>query len=53
MPSENNPIHPDVLPFIGHPPLWACSEVFSQGQLAAAWEENRVAGILTRMDLID
>jgi hypothetical protein len=29
------------------------SEIFSQGKVAVALEENRVAGIVTKIDLID
>ena len=34
-------------------PLSALSEVFSQGQVAVALEDNKVAGIVTKIDLID
>ncbi|MBI3741359.1 MAG: CBS domain-containing protein, partial [Chloroflexi bacterium] len=34
-------------------PLGALSEIFAAGKVAIALEENRVAGIVTKIDLID
>ncbi|MDE3091532.1 MAG: CBS domain-containing protein, partial [Chloroflexota bacterium] len=52
--SISDVISQDAAAVVGaETPLGALSEIFSQGKVAVALEDNRVAGIVTKIDLID